>query len=73
MMRDVGDEPSLTRNTATAFRCVRHLRGVVALPFFCVGEPRPISSKAQETPRFFGIPLKLRLSGSLSRPFPEIV
>jgi hypothetical protein len=48
-------------------------RGVVALPFFCVGEPRPISSKAQETPRFFGIPLKLRLPGSLSRPFPEIV
>jgi hypothetical protein len=51
----------------------RHLRGVVVLPFFCVGEPRPISSKAQETPRFFGIPLKPRLPGSLGRPFPEIV
>jgi hypothetical protein len=50
-----------------------NLGGVlVALPIFRVGKPRPIPRKAQETPRFLGIPLKLRLPDGLGRPFPEI-
>jgi hypothetical protein len=45
---------------------------LVALPVFGVGKPRPIPGKAQETPRFLGIPLQLCLPDGLGRPFPEI-